>query len=76
MNTPDQSPLGKSSAYQSQYAPELLFPIARQQKRDELGLTAEYVVCSNGAVVMRRVGDGWERWRMQDDALEALANAR
>jgi len=39
MNTPDQSPLGKSSAYQSQYAPELLFPIARQQKRDELGLT-------------------------------------
>lgn len=40
MNTPDQSPLGKSSAYQSQYAPELLFPIPRQQKRDELGLTA------------------------------------
>ena len=38
-NTPDQSPLGKSSAYQSQYAPELLFPIARQQKRDELQLT-------------------------------------
>jgi len=41
MNTPDQSPLGKSSAYQSQYAPELLFPIARQQKRDELGLFAD-----------------------------------
>jgi len=39
MNTPDQSPLGKSSAYQSQYAPDLLFPIARQQKRDELGLS-------------------------------------
>ena len=39
MNTPDQSPLGKSSAYQSQYAPELLFPIPRQQKRDELNLT-------------------------------------
>ncbi|AWL04985.1 NADPH-dependent 7-cyano-7-deazaguanine reductase QueF [Massilia oculi] len=39
MNTPDQSPLGKSSAYQSQYAPELLFPIPRQQKRDELGLS-------------------------------------
>jgi 7-cyano-7-deazaguanine reductase len=38
-NTPDQSPLGKTSAYQSQYAPELLFPIARQQKRDELALT-------------------------------------
>lgn len=38
-NTPDQSPLGKSSAYQTQYAPELLFPIARQQKRDELAIS-------------------------------------
>jgi 7-cyano-7-deazaguanine reductase len=38
-NTPEQSPLGKNSAYQTQYAPELLFPIPRQQKRDELGLT-------------------------------------
>ena len=38
-NTADQSPLGKSSAYQTQYAPELLFPIARQQKRDELQIT-------------------------------------
>jgi 7-cyano-7-deazaguanine reductase len=37
-NTPDQSPLGKSSAYQTQYAPELLFPIPRQQKRDEIGI--------------------------------------
>ena len=38
-NTPEFSPLGKSSAYETQYAPGLLFPIARQQKRDELGLT-------------------------------------
>ena len=38
-NTADHSPLGKSSAYQSTYAPELLFPIPRQQKRDELQLT-------------------------------------
>lgn len=38
-NTADQSPLGKSSAYRTQYAPELLFPIPRQPKRDELGLT-------------------------------------
>ena len=37
-NTADLSPLGKSSAYQTTYAPELLFPIPRQQKRDELGL--------------------------------------
>ena len=32
------SPLGKVSAYQTRYAPELLFPIARQGKRDELQL--------------------------------------
>lgn len=38
-NTADLSPLGKTSAYQTQYAPELLFPIPRQQKRDELALT-------------------------------------
>jgi 7-cyano-7-deazaguanine reductase len=37
--TADQSPLGKTSAYQSVYAPELLFPIPRQGKRDELHLT-------------------------------------
>lgn len=38
-NTADQSPLGKTAAYQTSYAPELLFPIPRQQKRDELQLT-------------------------------------
>jgi 7-cyano-7-deazaguanine reductase len=37
-NTADQSPLGKAAAYRTDYAPELLFPIARQGKRDELGL--------------------------------------
>ncbi|CAN7682930.1 NADPH-dependent 7-cyano-7-deazaguanine reductase QueF [Pseudoduganella sp. LjRoot289] len=37
-NTADLSPLGKNSAYRSDYAPELLFPIPRQGKRDELGL--------------------------------------
>ncbi len=38
MNLPEQSPLGKTSAYRTDYAPELLFPIPRQGKRDELGL--------------------------------------
>ena len=41
MNTPlspDDSPLGKHSAYITQYEPSLLFPIARQGKRDELGI--------------------------------------
>jgi 7-cyano-7-deazaguanine reductase len=38
-NSPDASPLGKPSAYKTEYDPSLLFPIARQGKRDELGIT-------------------------------------
>ena len=40
MNTAHDSQLGKASAYADQYAPELLFPIPRAAKRQELGLTA------------------------------------
>lgn len=36
----EHSPLGKSSEYVAQYAPELLFPIPRATKWAELGLTA------------------------------------
>ncbi|MGC3963770.1 MAG: NADPH-dependent 7-cyano-7-deazaguanine reductase QueF [Rhodocyclaceae bacterium] len=32
------SPLGKATAYRSEYAPELLFPIARSGKRAEIGI--------------------------------------
>ncbi|MDR1855231.1 MAG: NADPH-dependent 7-cyano-7-deazaguanine reductase QueF [Azoarcus sp.] len=35
---PHDSPLGRRVAYRDTYAPELLFPIARQSKRDELGV--------------------------------------
>lgn len=38
---PEHSPLGKPSEYVSQYRPELLFPIDRQGKRDELGVRAD-----------------------------------
>jgi 7-cyano-7-deazaguanine reductase len=38
-NTPQDSPLGKPATYQSEYAPSLLFPIARQGKREEIGVT-------------------------------------
>ena len=38
-NTAEHSPLGKTAAYQTTYAPELLFPIPRQEKRNELGLS-------------------------------------
>jgi 7-cyano-7-deazaguanine reductase len=38
LNHPEDSQLGKVSAYQTHYEPSLLFPIARQAKRDELGL--------------------------------------
>ncbi len=37
---PDASPLGKPVAYAQHYAPELLFPIERQGKRDEIGIAA------------------------------------
>ena len=39
--TPEFSPLGKKVDYQDQYDASLLFPIARQQKRDEIGVTAD-----------------------------------
>ncbi len=38
MSTPENSPLGKTSTYIDQYDASLLFPIARQEKRDELGI--------------------------------------
>jgi len=39
-NQPEASPLGKATAYQSEYEPTLLFPIAREQKRLEIGITS------------------------------------
>lgn len=36
----EASPLGKRVTYRDTYAPELLFPIPRQPKREELGLQA------------------------------------
>ncbi|WP_198972142.1 NADPH-dependent 7-cyano-7-deazaguanine reductase QueF [Xylophilus sp. ASV27] len=38
MNTPEQSQLGKASAYVDQYEPGLLYPIARAGKRAEIGV--------------------------------------
>ncbi len=40
MNTPEQSALGKTSAYPDQYQPELLFPLPRAPKRQEIGIAA------------------------------------
>ena len=37
----EASPLGRASAYRDTYAPELLFPIARQTKRAEIGIAAD-----------------------------------
>lgn len=37
-NTPEQSQLGKASAYVDQYQPGLLFPIPRLGKREEIGI--------------------------------------
>jgi 7-cyano-7-deazaguanine reductase len=38
MNTPEQSQLGRPSAYTGEYDPALLFPLPRAQSRDALGL--------------------------------------
>lgn len=37
-NSPEQSQLGKTSAYQTQYDRSLIFPIPRAEKRAEIGL--------------------------------------
>ena len=37
------SPLGKTTAYRSDYAPELLYPIPRQIKRDEIGIDGTHL---------------------------------
>ena len=42
-NTPEQSQLGKASTYADQYDASLLFPIPRQTKRDEIGVTGRPV---------------------------------
>ena len=46
-NHPEHSPLGKASAYTTQYDPSLLFPIPRQGKRDEIGSRYERCLTSN-----------------------------
>lgn len=38
MHTPEQSLLGKPACYQAEYDPSLLFPIPRQDKRNEIGI--------------------------------------
>jgi 7-cyano-7-deazaguanine reductase len=38
-NSPDASPLGKPASYQTTYDPSLIFPMSRQTKRDELGIS-------------------------------------
>ncbi|BBO59495.1 NADPH-dependent 7-cyano-7-deazaguanine reductase QueF [Mycoavidus sp. B2-EB] len=37
---PHQSPLGQATEYSTQYDPKLLFPIARQPMREQMGLSA------------------------------------
>lgn len=41
MNTPEQSQLGKASAYVDQYDATLLFPLPRLAKREEIGAGAQ-----------------------------------
>ncbi|MGM7668004.1 HAD family hydrolase [Microbacterium sp. A93] len=39
--------------------------MATERWVDALEITPEFVVCSNGAVTMRRVADGWDRWHVE-----------
>jgi 7-cyano-7-deazaguanine reductase len=39
-NTPEQSQLGRASAYADKYDPTLLFPIARATQREAMGIAA------------------------------------
>lgn len=39
--TPEQSPLGKASTYTEQYDASLLFPIARKNAREAIGIGAQ-----------------------------------
>ncbi len=41
MNTPEHSELGKASVYKDQYDASLLFPIARADKRREIGVAGQ-----------------------------------
>ena len=43
MNQPEQSQLGKNSAYIDQYDASLLFPIPRAVKREELGIQGAHI---------------------------------
>ena len=40
-HTPEQSPLGKATAYADQLNPQLLFPLPRATKREEIGATGQ-----------------------------------
>src|SRR3954470_7495101 len=41
MSSPDHSPLGKATVYADRYDAGLLFPIPRQGKRDEIGVSGD-----------------------------------
>jgi 7-cyano-7-deazaguanine reductase len=41
MSSPDHSPLGKATVYADRYDAGLLYPIPRQGKRDEIGVSAD-----------------------------------
>ncbi len=51
-NQPEHSPLGKTSAYKTEYDPHLLFPIPRQGKRYEIGLAAGTPQVALGTVIV------------------------
>ncbi|MEI7737937.1 MAG: NADPH-dependent 7-cyano-7-deazaguanine reductase QueF [Betaproteobacteria bacterium] len=61
MNSPEQSTLGRATVYAQRYDPGLLYPLERQTKRDELGLSR----LPNGASALPFMGaDIWNLYEL------------
>ena len=70
MPAPEQSPLGKATAYTDHYDPTLLFPIPRADKRREIGRRSrEFAVKWHSAEAGGQHFDGIYRRLLQGDPL-------
>ncbi len=59
MNTPEHSPLGRSTPYADRYDPSLLFPIPRAAKRAELGIDERAALPFHGVDVWNAYELSW-----------------
>lgn len=57
--TPEHSELGKKTRYESSYNPDLLYPIPRQNKRDEIGLKKGKALPFHGVDIWNHYEVSW-----------------